>query len=475
MTDMKYKIKANSSLLLIILLLFSCTRVANPVPDRENRSSLATVLERGVLKVVTDFNSTSYFIYRGQPMGYQYEMLQELADHLGVRLEVTVNNDLDAKFKMLEDGEVDLIAVNLTVTKDRKSRMDFTVPHTQTRQVLVQRKPDNWKNLSRQALEDSMLRNQLDLGGKDVYVQRNSSYAERLYNLSDEIGDTIYVHEVDEAVEKLVEMVAGGEIEYTVCDEIVGEVSETYFDNIDIATPVSFYQNLAWAVNKGTDDLRITIDNWLTDFKKTSKYAVIYRKYFTNKRTAELIDSDYFANISGKISPYDALIKEFSDQIGWDWRLVASMIYQESRFNPQAKSWAGAFGLMQLMPTTGERFGVGPKSPLKMQIRAGLMYVKWLNDRLIDIKDPEERQKFILAGYNVGLGHILDARALAAKNGKDPDIWDNNVADFLLLKSDPEYYTDPVVKYGYCRGIETYQYVADIMDRYNHYKNLVVE
>jgi membrane-bound lytic murein transglycosylase F len=201
----------------------------------------------------------------------------------------------------------------------------------------------------------------------------------------------------------------------------------------------------------------------------------LYRKYFKNKRSAERLDSDFFANFSGKISPYDAMIKEFSDEIGWDWRLVASMIYQESRFNPQARSWAGAYGLMQLMPATGERFGVGPQSPLKMQIRAGLMFIKWLNERFIDIEDLDERQKFILAGYNVGLGHVLDARALAAKNGKDPDVWDDNVAEFLLLKSNPKYYTDPVVKYGYCRGTEPYQYVADIMDRYGHYKNLVVE
>lgn len=469
------KIKINISLLLIFLLLFSCIRVANPVPEEGVKSKLEKVLEQGVLRVVTDFNSTSYFIYRGQPMGYQYEMLQELADNLGVRLEVTVNNKLEEKFRMLEEDEIDLIAVNLTVTKERREQMDFTVPHTQTRQVLVQRKPENWDKLSKRNLEESLLRDQLDLGGKAIYVQRNSSYAKRLSNLSDEIGDSIFIIEVDEGVEKLVEKVALGEIDYTVCDEIIGEVSETYFDNIDISTPVSFRQNLAWAVNKESDDLKQTINSWLTDFKKTTRYAILYRKYFSNKRSAHLIDPDYFANVSGKISPYDALIKEFSDQIGWDWRLVASMIYQESRFNPQAKSWAGAYGLMQLMPATGERFGVGPKSPMKMQIRAGLMYVKWLNERLLRIKDIEERQKFILAGYNVGLGHVLDARALARKNGKNPDVWDDNVADFILLKSNSKYYTDPVVKYGYCRGTETYHYVADIMNRYNHYKNLVIE
>jgi membrane-bound lytic murein transglycosylase F len=463
------------NIILFVILAFSCTRVSNPILDHDSVSRLKQVSERGVLQVVTDFNSTSYFIYRGQPMGYQYEMLQELADHLDVRLEVIVNNNLEEKFELLETGEVDLIAVNLAVTKERRMKMDFTVPHTQTHQVLVQRKPADWENLSMKILEDSLVRNQLDLAHKTIYVQRNSSYAKRLYNLSDEIGDSINIVEVDIGSEKLIEMVARGEIDYTVSDENVAQVNESYFDNIDIETPVSFPQNLAWAVAKDADDLKFAIDTWLTDFKKTKKYAVLYRKYYKNKRSAEIVESDLFSNNSGKISPYDATLKQLSENIGWDWRLLASMVYQESRFNPHAKSWAGAFGLMQLMPATAKRFGVGPGSPPKMQMRAGIMFIQWLDDRLNYIEDIEEREKFILASYNVGLGHVLDARALAVKHGKDPNKWDGNVADFLLSKSDPAVYSDPVVKYGYCRGAEPYHYVADILERYEHYKNLVGE
>ena len=460
--------------LIILLLTITCGRVSNSDSKVKSTSKLKEVVDRGKLRVVTDFNSTSYFIYRGQPMGYQYEMLQELADYLGVELEVSVNNDLAEKFDMLKNGEVDLIAVNLTVTKERRKIMDFTVAYSQTHQVLVQRKPANWKSLSSAAIEDSLIRSQLDLAYKTIYVQRNSSYAKRLYNLSDEIGDTIDIREVDEGVEQLVEKVATGEIDYTVCDENVAMVNETYYSNIDIATPISFPQNLAWALPKGSDDLKASINHWLTYFTNTSKYAVIYHKYFRNKRSAEIIESDYFANSSGVISPYDRMIKEQSEEIGWDWRLVASLIYQESRFNPNAKSWAGAFGLMQLMPSTAKKFGVGPSSQPNKQIHAGILYIKWLNDRLSMIKNEEERKKFIVASYNVGLGHVLDARALAAKNGYDQDVWDYNVDLFIIKKSNPQYYTDPVVKYGYCRGSETFNYVASIFERYEHYKNLVI-
>ncbi|MBA7529176.1 Membrane-bound lytic murein transglycosylase F [subsurface metagenome] len=407
-------------------------------------------------------------------MGYQYELLQELADYLCVELEVHANNSLTEKFELLQNGEVDLIAVNLTITRERREIMDFTVAHAQTRQVLIQRKPDNWKKISHSRIEDSLIRSQLDLAYKTIYVQSNSSYAKRLYHLSDEIGDSIDIREVDEGVEKLIEKVASGQIDYSVCDENVARVNETYFENIDISTPISFPQNLAWALSKDSDDLKATINNWLIYFKNTSRYAVIYHKYFRNKRSAEIIESDYYASTSGKISPYDALIKQYSEEIGWDWRLIASMVYQESRFNPQAKSWAGAFGLMQLMPTTAQRFGVKPDSPHAQHIRAGIMFIKWLNERLSMIKDFEERKKFILASYNVGLGHVLDARALAVKNGYDPNIWVDSVDQFIINKSDPKYYTDPIVKYGYCRGTETFNYVVSIFERYEHYKNLVI-
>lgn len=457
---------------MLSLLMLQCRQVESPVLVKK-KSNLEQLMSRGVLKVVTDFNSTSYFIYRGQPMGYQYEMLQELADFLGLKLEVSANNNLQEKFNLLNSGQIDLVAANLTVTKERKEFLDFTIPHSQTRQVLVQRKPENWRKLSANALEDSLLSSQLQLAGKTVFVQEKSTYAQRLRNLSDEIGDTIRIIESNEEVEKLVELVSRGAIDYTVCDENVAMVNSSYYDNIDISLPVSFSQNLAWAVKKGNDDLRDVINVWLEDFKKTRKYSFLYRKYFNNKRISKLKGSDFFALSTGNISPYDKYIKDYCKDAGWDWRLVASMVYQESRFNPNAESWAGARGLMQLMPATAKRFGVTKDSPPKQQIRAGIMFIQWLEKLYADINDPIEKEKFVLASYNIGPGHVMDARRLAEKNGKNPNVWDNNVAEFLLKKSNKKYYLDPVVKHGYCRGVETVNYVAEVVERFEHYKNFV--
>jgi membrane-bound lytic murein transglycosylase F len=465
--------KANYILFVLTLLFIQCTRNVNSLPKNTGLSGIESIKEKGVLKVVTDYNSTSYFIYRGQPMGYQFELLQNLADFLEVKLDVVANNDLQQKFDMLKSGDVDLIAVNLTVTNERREFLDFVEPHSQTRQVLIQRKPENWQKMNAKDIQDHLITNQVDLGGKTVTIQRNSAYEKRMQNLSEEIGDTIHLLESDEGVEQLIEQVAAGKIDYTVCDENIAMVNQTYYANIDVSLPVSFPQNLAWAVAKGDEGLKTVIDNWLIGFKKTNKFAMIYNKYFKNHKLSEMVESEYFTISTGNISPYDDLIKQFSSEINWDWRLVASMMYQESHFKADAKSWAGAFGLMQMMPGTASRYGVDTASSPGLQIKAGIQFLSWLDNMFKDIPDAAERQKFVLASYNIGPGHVVDARNLAKKNGKDPNVWKDNVESFLLKKAEPKYYNDPVVKFGYCRGTETTKYVADVEERYEHYKNLV--
>ncbi len=463
------------------LFLASCQRTGESrfqdIEDLrpENRiTHLEEIREEGALKVVTEYNSISYFLYRGQPLGFQFELLQELANHMNLALEVSVSNDLEKNFNDLQEGSVDLIAMNLTVTSSRKQYVDFTRPLLQTRQVLVQRKPEHWEKMNQGQQDAAMIRNQLDLEGKVVYVQAASVYEARLRSLSNEIGGGINIREVNLESERLIQRVAMEEIDYTVCDENVGLVNATYYPQLDVGTAISFPQNVAWAVHPGSDSLLKAIDQWITDFRRTDKYVLLYHKYFTNRHSYRSIHSEYYTLESGKISPFDEVIKKESERIGWDWRLLASVVYQESRFNPEAISWAGAFGLMQLMPVTAKSYGITVDSSPEEQIRAGASFIKWLDERLDDIvTDPEERIKFILASYNIGLGHIQDARRLAELYDSDPNIWFDSVDKWLLKKSEPEYYTNHVVRYGFARGIETYNFVKDILERYEHYKNIV--
>lgn len=201
---------------------------------------------------------------------------------------------------------------------------------------------------------------------------------------------------------------------------------------------------------------------------------VIFNRYFNSPRTSIIrLTSDYSSLAGNKISPYDDLIKEGAQELGWDWRLLAAVIYQESRFDPQGESWAGAKGLMQLMPETAKRFGVNdPESP-RQSLRGGVRFLKHLDKYWSkDIHDQDERLKFVLASYNAGLTHIIDARKLTIKYGEDPTSW-AVVESYLLKKSDPKYYRDPVVIAGYCKCEEPVNYIKAILSRYEEYKLMI--
>lgn len=439
---------------------------------------LQKIKEKGELNAITAYSSTSYFIYKGKQMGYEYELLKRLANYLDVELNIVIAEDLRQLFEMLNKGEGDLIAYNLTVTKNRKQWADFTLPHNHVQQVLVQRKPDNWRNLRTHQINKKLLRNPVKLEGDTVYVRKGSSYYRRLKNLSEEIGGDIHIVEAKEgiATEDLIRKVAEKEIKYTVADENIAQLNQNHYNNIDVKTKLSTEQKIAWAVRKNAPKLLDTVNDWINSMRNTAVYNVIYNKYFKNKSAArERRNSSYFSLTSNQISQFDPILKKYSEKIEYDWLLLASLAYQESKFNPRATSWVGARGLMQLMPGTARQYGAKNLFDPEQSIKAGTKYLKWLNKLWAKkVPDPQERQKFILASYNAGQGHVLDARRLTKKYGGDPNKWDD-VAEYLRLKSNKKYYTDEVVKYGYCRGEEPYHYVKEIMNRYKHYKRFIKE
>lgn len=461
----------------LVALFSSCTFEETEKKEAKIRNQeLNRILESGKLRVVVDYNSTSYFVYKGRPMGFQYDLLQELAKEMNLKLEVVVSNNLDEIFRGLQRRKYDLVAQNMTVTLPRAEQIEFTVPLFQTRQVLVQRKPENFREMSSISVENHLIRNQLDLAGKTVVVQKNTSYYRRMRNLSDEIGAEItIVQDSIYGLEQLVAMVANSEIDYTVCDENVAKVNQTYYPNLDVKTPVSFPQNIAWAVRKGASGWLDYLNNWITEFTGTSRYQAIYRKYYENSRSDMMVRNDYHS-LKGRFSEYDEMIKEEAKGSGFDWRLIAAIVYKESKFDPEAESWAGAYGLMQLMPETADHYNVGDIQDPRQNLRAGIKNLKWLNEQFLsEIPDSTERIKFVLAAYNVGLGHVLDAQRLAKKYRKNPIVWEDNVDYFLLNKSASKYYKDRVVKSGYCRGEEPYNYVGKVISTYMHYKNAIPE
>lgn len=461
---------------LFLAVFASCNRpqTVNFATGPEVVLDLDAILERGYINALVDNNSVSYFIYKGQPMGYEYELLNLFAKHLQVDLKIQVTSGIDRAIDQLNKGEGDIIAFPLTITKERNKYVTFTNPHFNSYQVLVQRKPENWRRMTLDAINDTLIRNPVDLIGKEVHVLAGSSFETRLRHLSEEIGGDILIRPDTASLESesLMRKVAMGDIQYTIADHMMARVNASYYPNLDINTPVSVAQQVGWATRKNSPDLLQAMNDWLAGVKKEATFMVIYNRYFKSPRTSLVrMQSDYSSMGGNMLSPFDSLIRRGANTLGWDWRLLASLIYQESRFLPQGESWAGARGLMQLMPRTATEFGAFDLDDPRQSIDAGVGYLKFLQDYWSKkVPDAEERLKFILASYNVGLSHVVDARKLAEKYGKDPQRWYEHVEFFLSRKSEPEYYRDPIVTAGYCKCEEPINYVRDILDRYEEYK-----
>jgi len=267
-------------------------------------NDFSRIKKAGVLKAAVDYNSSNYFIYRGKPMGYEYELLQSLCNDLEVKLEIVVSNNLRESFDGLNSNRFDLVAQNLTITSQRTTEIDLTIPIKQTRQVLVQREKSD--NINDSAYINSVL----ELPNKKVHVQKNSAHYQRITNLSEEIGGNIeIIADSVLAVEELIAKVAKGEIDYTICDENVGKLNKFYYPNLDVSLQVSFPQNIAWAVRKGSSEWKAYLDKWIAEFKETRKYNHIYYKYFESPRIVERMTSDFNSISGGKISKYDGRIK----------------------------------------------------------------------------------------------------------------------------------------------------------------------
>ena len=330
--------------------------------------------------------------------------------------------------------------------------------------------------MSWSAIEKQLIRDPIELIDDTVSIRKNSAYHERLISLSNEIGGNIVIDTLSGQLTtgEIIDMVADGTIKYTVADENLAKINASNRNVLNIDVPISFSQRIAWVTRKKSKMFRGVVNNWILANRKKTNYRVVYNKYFKNKRSFNRrIKSDYYSLKNNQISKYDELIKTNAQKIELDWRLLASQVYQESRFNPDAESWSGAVGLMQIMPATAESLGIEDTSDPTESIRGGAKYLNQMYKRFDNITDTLNRTKLSLASYNCGYGHVRDAQRLAEANGLDPSIWNDHVEKMVLALRLPKNYNKPFIKYGYVRGTEPVAYVEQIFERYNHFKQFI--
>ena len=450
--------------LIFVCCISGCRKNHHSKEDRNDRD-LTQIKDSGELVVLTLYSSTSYFIYRGQEMGFQYELSEQFAKSLGVKLRIEVANNVHELIQKLLAGEGDMIAYNLPITKEWKDSLIYCGEDVITHQVIVQQ--GNGK--------ERPLKDVTELIGKNIYV-KPGKYYDRLVNLNNELGGGILIHKVTNdsiTTEDLITQVAQGKIPYTVSDNDLAKLNKTYYPSLNINLSISFDQRSSWAVRKDSPELAAAANKWHKENMTSPAYTASMKRYFENSKM--MPHSPILSLKEGKISHFDPLFKKYSKEIGWDWRMLASLAYTESNFDTAVVSWAGAKGLMQLMPATARAMGVPPGKEQNPEesIKAAIKYIMATDRSFSMIPDKQERLNFILASYNAGLGHIYDAMALAEKYGKNKLVWKDNVENFILLKSNEEYFTDPVCKNGYFRGSETYNFVREIMSRFESYKKKI--
>lgn len=445
---MKFKLLAIS-----LLFFLSCSE-----RERFVSHDLSEEHVRDTLRVAMLYSPASYFQYKNRSGGYDYELCKNLADYLKKPLKIVPVESDPELYELLDGNQVDMVAYSCAETRDLQQKYLQVFTSSDDAMVLVQRQ-------GRQAVTDVT-----GLDGKRIYIRRGSPFQERMKALNEEIGGKVQIVLAPDTVlsSELIELVADGKIDYTLAYGQLASLYRRYNRQLDVRLQVSFPQRRGWVMRRNTPLLYAAVAEWWEnlDRRLVSSLEARYLKQnvYVSSRAERLL-------AHGAISPYDDYFRRYAPIIGWDWRLLAALAYNESRFNPQTVSYAGAEGLMQLMPTTAAAYGLDSITVFdpEANIAAGVQYIKHLQNIYRKVDDEMEQQKFILASYNAGPAHILDAMALAEKYGKDPHVWYDNVEYYLMKKSDPVYYEDPVVKFGFYRGGQARKYVENVLNTYQRY------
>jgi membrane-bound lytic murein transglycosylase F len=459
-------------LLLIVICLLIIRQFYQWKDEDPRKDAFLKIKERGYLIALTDKNSLDYFIYKGEPMGFQLSLLKSFADYLDVPLKIIATNDISKLYYYMDMNVGDVIACNLPVTGEGKRMVHYSQTLVETRLVLIQRKPV--QNKKRPA---KLVKSPSDFSSDTLYISRNLFEKPIMARFLNRAGHNIKViEETQKSTEQLIEMVADGKINFTVSEENVAMVLKRAYPNIDADYCITGFHDYGWAVVHASDTLLMKINEWITSIKKTKELKQVTATYYDNPAMPNYFHNDFFSVKGNKLSPFDDVIRKLSKNISWDWRLLASLVYEESNFHLGVVSSRNATGLMQMMPGTASKFGMDSISTPAQQLSAGVKFLKWLDSQLSDeISDPRERINFILAAYNVGLGKVLSARERAVKYGKDPNKWNGNVGYYMSRRSLKDPNPSPDSNNDLAMYAGAGRFVEDILTRYQHYKNNIPE
>ena len=417
------------------------------------RSILQQVLHDGKLTVLTRNASTTYYEGPQGPSGLEYELAKRFAEYLGVELVIKVKDNLNELLDDIQNGNADLAAAGLTITEERQQRVRFTNPYQQIKQQLVYH-----HNRKRPKSIEDVVDGHLE-------VLANSSHVERLKELSVNTDGLTWIENKHVGSTELLNLVAEQVVDYTIADSNEVIVNRLYHPSLRVAFDLSGKQSLAWAMPKNDDHSLYTAANeFITELEDSGELNRIIRRHYSHLRNYDYTGTTRFiSQVRERLPRYHSLFEEAAERYELDWRLLAATAYQESHWNPRAVSPTGVRGIMMLTKATAEYLGVLKRTDAEQSIDGGSRYLRKLIDKLPKhIKEPD-RTWLALAAYNVGYGHLEDARMITAMRGGNPDKW-IDVKDNLPLLRKRKWYKQ--TRYGYARGKEPVRYVENIRSYY---------
>jgi peptidoglycan lytic transglycosylase F len=444
--------KTGFQITLLIIWSIIGYHVFSPVISAYRFVTLQKIQKTGVITVATRNTAHCYYLYRDQPMGFEYELAQAFAEYLGVRLQVKVVDKWSEMVAALYNGSAAFVAASTPITPKRQTQVAFSNGYMEVAQhIITQRKNAGIKEAA-------------DLSGKTIDVRKGTVYQQRLVELKKQgINLAIRLHD-DLPVEELIQKVADGQIDFTIANSNIISINRRNFPGAVSTGSINDGLQLGWAVYPKSKKLLEQINAFLSMIIKSGKFDEIYNKYYGDTEDFDYVDlAAFHRRVKNKLSRYSPFIKAAAKKHGFDWRLIAAQIYQESHLNPWAKSQAGAKGLMQILPSTAKGLGIGDLFDPVQNINAGVQHLKDMYD-YFDQAQEEDRLLIALAAYNIGQGHIYDARELAKKKGLDPDKWES-LSKILPLLQYRKYYRN--TQFGFCRGTEPIRYIKQILIYYD--------
>lgn len=433
-----------SLLLTLVLLLSSCQPYIN-------NTQLARILDEGVLKVGSIYGRTTYYNGAVTQEGFEFELVSGFAEYLDVKLEVYPYYSYSELIEQLDAKRVDLLAANITMTNARQQDYKFGPAYQSLNFELVYQKgKDRPRSLE-------------DLQG-DLTIIANDLYREPMQDKAKELENFNWQETAEKDIEELLEMVANGELDYTISDSNILAVARRRYANLGIGFSITDTLKLGWMLNKETDDsLRAALLEYFGEMQSSGKLAVLEDKYFGHVRSFDFVDTRAFMRSVNNVLPmYKDMFEAHAGDI--DWRLIAAMAYQESHWDPNAVSPTGVRGMMMLTRATASDLGIADRTDAEQSINGGARYYASLLKRIPARIQSPDRQWMAMAAYNVGLGHLEDARRITQRKGYNPDLWIDVKKHLPLLRQKKYYQT---TRFGYSRGNEAVNYVENIRRYYD--------